>query len=461
MAWVSTFLLLCLCTSALPVGAYAADWLTLVGTEPPGRDFRWWCIIQPQYIHDYGKSLRGLAGRAAGNNGKLVIKNTVAPWFDEREEFSVRRLRLGARGRFRGRLSTSFTSKMSYFCMVEAGQNLMTYRPFGGRDRPVALSEVFLTFTHIPHIKIQTGLFKNPGPEEIMQPAGFFGDYIQRPSFIGKDYLEIFARGALISSSASGMPEEAGRPQTVGYGFSGARDWGIQVFDTLHAGDRWAVSWAFKLGRGESISTVDTWNHTPEIYLYTAAEYRLPGGRGALKNGIKLYSWFQWGRRTFATDPERRSFSRFRYGSGFKALWEIMGLRQRLAMDFMMADGMIFRGLSGKVKGGFLVYATDTENRDRGITVDYGLYIGKWQLNYRWHLHQVLYDSDGEMWCSADRRNIYEYTMGIRYNFTDRIRLMCDFMISDVKAPDSDNRNVDIIVDSVGNRMAVQLTWIF
>jgi hypothetical protein len=57
---LSLFLLFCSCMHVLCVSARAADWLTLVGTEPPGRDFKWWGIIQPQYIHDYGKSLNGL-----------------------------------------------------------------------------------------------------------------------------------------------------------------------------------------------------------------------------------------------------------------------------------------------------------------------------------------------------------------------------------------------------------------
>ena len=458
---ISLFLFLCSCTHVLCVSVRAADWLTLVGTEPPGRDFKWWGIIQPQYVHDYGKSLSGLTGKAARNNGKLVVKNTASPWFDEREAFSLRRLRLGMRGRFTGRLKNSFTSAMSYFCMIEAGQNPMTFRPFGERDRPLSLSELFLTFTHIPHIKIQAGLFKNTGPEEIMQPAGFFGDYIQRPSFIGKDYLEFFAKGALIGYTASGKPRVAGKPGTTGYGFSAARDWGIQAFNTIRAGEKWHISWAVKLGRGESISTASTWNHTPEVYIYTSAEYRLPGGRGPLKNGIKLYSWFQWGRRTFASDPEKRAFDRLRYGVGFKALAGILGIRHRLAMDFMLADGMIFMGPAGQVKGGPMVYAPGTGNRNRGLTVDYGIYVRKWQFNCRWHLHQVLLHTDGDAWNSSDRRNINEYTLGIRYNFTDRIRIICDYMMRDIKASDNNSRNVDITVNSVGNRIALEFTWIF
>ncbi len=453
--------LICLCMSLMPPLSWGADWLTLVGTEPPGRNFKWWGIIQPMYIHDYGKSLHGLTGKAARNNGKLVVKNTGSPWFDEREEFSIRRLRFGIRGRFTGRLKNSFTSRMSYFCMVEAGQNPMTYRLFGKRDRPVALSEAFLTFTHIPHMKIQTGLFKNTGPEEIMQPAGFFGDYIQRPSFIGKDYLEFFSKGALISSPASGKSETAGTPRTTAYGFSAARDWGIQFFNTVKTGEKLSFTWAIKLGRGESISTASTWNHTPEVYVYTAGEYRLPGGSGPLKNGIKLYSWFQWGRRTFASDPDNRGFDRFRYGVGFKALARILSIRHRLAMDFMMADGMIFIGPAGRVKGGNLVYAPDTGNRDRGFTLDYGIYIRKWQLNFRWHVHNILYHTSADRWSSADRRDINEYTLGIRYNFTDRIRIICDYIMRDVKAPNSNNHNVDTVVDSVGNRIALEFTWIF
>jgi hypothetical protein len=461
----AALLLLLLFISILlpPSAVQAADWLTLVGTEPRERDFMWWGIVQPLYIHDYGESLRGLSGQAAKNNGKLVLKNTGGPWFDEREEFSIQRFRLGARGRFTGRFRTSFTKKMSYFFMVEAGQNAMTYRPLGDRQRPVALSDMFLTFYHVPHVKIQAGLFKNPGPEDVLQPAGFFCDYIQRTSSVGRDYLEIFARGAFIGSPRPGMgkPEEAGLPQTSGYGFSAARDWGIQTFNSIRSGKKWLVSWALKLGRGESISSVDTWNNTPEIYLYTAAEYRLPGGRGVIKNGIKLFSWFQWGRRSFATDPQNRGFDRFRYGFGFKALGEIIGVRQRLAMDFMMADGMIFMSPAGNVRGGFLRYATGTGNRNRGITCDYGIYIRRWQLNYRWHLHQILYHSDGDMWTSTDRRNVTEHTIGIRYNFTDRIRVICDFMMRDVTAPDNDNRNTDIIINSVRNRIALQFTWIF
>lgn len=418
---------------------------------------------QPQYIHDYGKSLSGLAGPAARNNGRLVIKNTAGPWFDEREEFSIRRLRAGIRGRFTGMLENPVTEKMNYFFMVEAGQNRMTWRTLGDRDRPVALSDLFLTFNHIPWVHIQAGLFKNPGPEETMQPAGFCGDYILFTDFTGREYLETFAKGAVSASNSRGSHRAVtiGVPQTTGYGFSAARDWGLQAFSNFAAGRRWNMAWAFKLGRGESISSTDTWNNTPEIYLYSSVEYRLPGGRGPARHGIKLYSWFQWGKRTFSTDPERRDFDRVRYGLGFKALGMLLGLKQRLAMDLMLADGMILMSTTGNVKGGYLRYATDTGNRTMGITVDYGIYIKSWQLNYRWHRHDMLYETDKKFWTSEDQRIITENTVGLRYNFTDKIRIMCDFIMRNIDAPHNNSRAVATVAGSVGNRLALQFTWIF
>ncbi len=421
-----------------------------------------WGIVQTQYTHDYGDALEGLTGKAAKNNGKLVVKNTVGPWLDEREGFSIRRLRAGVRGRFTGTFKNSFTEKMNYFFMVETGQNRMTYETFGDRVRPVGLSDIFLTFNHIPGLRIQTGLFKNPGPEVTMQPAGFTGDYIQFTDFTGKEYLELFSKGNATPSRSfeGGQPETIGTPQTTSYGFSAARDWGVQAFNTLNINSKWDLSWALKLGRGESISTFNTENHIPELYLYSSAEYKLPGGKGPNAHGIKFYSWFQGGKRTFSTDPEDREFDRYRYGLGSKAIGKFMGIKQRLALDFMLADGMVFLATTGKVKGGYLQYATDTGNRTRGFTADYGIYINKWQLNYRWHRHDILYSSDGKVWTSEDQRIITEHTVGIRYNFTNQIRIICDFMMRDVDAPNTDNHNVTTTVDSVGNRIAVQFTWI-
>lgn len=441
---------------------YAADWLTLIGTEPPDSNYKIWGIVQPQYVYDYGDSIEGLTGPSSQNNGKRVVKNSPAPWFDEREEFSIRRLRAGVRGRFSTLWKNSFTDRINYFLMVEAGQNLMTYSFLGERDRPFALSDLFITFNHIPGLKIQTGLFKNPGPEEVFQPAGFCGDYIDFTDFVGREFLERFSKGSVRMRPVSegGEKQIIGDPQTTAYGFSAARDWGVQFFDNIKTRGKWNFAYALKFGRGESISTVDTSNATPEVYLYSSAEYRLPGGKGPDANGLKFYTWFQWGKRTFVTDPDERAFDRYRYGTGLKALGNLLGIKQRFAFELLFADGMIFLSPTGNVKGGYLQYALDQGNRTRGITLDYGIYVSKLQLNFRWHWHDILYATDGIVWTEADHRRITETTFGLRYNFTQNFRVMCDFTLREAIAPESKNSNIINVVDTIGNRVALQLTWI-
>ena len=77
------------------------------------------------------------------------------------------------------------------------------------------------------------------------------------------------------------------------------------------------------MGRGEAISTTDDNKFHPELYLYGSAEYSLPGGRGPRKNGVKLYTWRQQGKRDFASDPTGTSYKRTRQGIGFKAVGKL------------------------------------------------------------------------------------------------------------------------------------------
>jgi hypothetical protein len=220
------------------------------------------------------------------------------------------------------------------------------------------------------------------------------------------------------------------------------------------------MTYALKLGRGESITSFDMENPMPELYLYLSLERGLSGPNGPDANGVKLYSWLQMGARSFETDGKERSFGRRRYGAGLWARGYLWGVRQRLNMELMLAEGMIFLAPTGNVKGGFLQYAAGIANKSRAVTLDYGIYIHKWQLNMRWHFHDLLYETDGKYWTCADHRQLNDFTVGVRYNFTPKVRLTCDYMVRDARAPDSHNYNIEKTLDGVGNRIAVQFTWI-
>ena len=153
----------------------------------------------------------------------------------------------------------------------------MTYDPFGDRARAIALDHLSVTFNHLPGARIRAGLFKTPGPEEALQAVHTLG-YIDLMDFVGREVLERFVTGAAKSAGSPASPE-LGTPVNTAYGINAVRDWGVQVFDSF-VQERWDLSYAVMLGRGEAISEIGGFNNPPELYLYSSAEYKLPGGWG-------------------------------------------------------------------------------------------------------------------------------------------------------------------------------------
>ena len=59
----------------------------------------------------------------------------------------------------------------------------------------------------------------------------------------------------------------------------------MKPFDYFNS-NQWDLSYAVMLGRGEAIQEKNTTNDNIELYLYSSADYDLPGGFGAGKNAI-------------------------------------------------------------------------------------------------------------------------------------------------------------------------------
>ncbi len=444
------------------VPAAAVNWLTLIGTEPEDATYNLWGLAQPMYSYDTGEKLKGLKGMGAAENGGYVVKNTVGPWFEEQKKFQILRLRGGVRGRFWGSLKNSFTEKFNYALTVAAGENFTTYEPFDDdRQRDISLADCSLTYSLGRDVRLQGGLFKNPGPEEIFRPMAV-SNYIQVSDFIGRVYMEFFSTGSTRRRDYGGLNRDIGTPVTRAYGYSLARDWGLQLFGS-HRRSAWDFSWAVKLGRGEGIYESSDTDDNLELYLYSSLEYYLPGGQGFNRNGIKFFGWCQDGKRSFASDPMDREYDRLRYGVGVAAMGNFFGChwKQRFGVELLFAEGTIFTAPSVNVKGGFLQYAGDRDNESRAITIDYGLYLRKWQFDLRYHFNDMLYKTDNRVWIRGDARTMEETTLGITYHFTPKVRMTANYVFRDAEAPEVDSRNSGIIVSSVKNRAGLQLSWIF
>ncbi len=481
------------CTTGLLLSgsASAVNWLMLQGVEgKKAPDHRLFAFIQPAYDASVGgDKLQGLVNPATGvafpqgvANGQHAVPNTITPEFNETSEIYMRRARVGMRGRFSGPWKNSFTSKINYFVMVALDDGLFNQNQFSTDRRPLTIDHASLTFNHIPGARIRVGLFKNPVADEVFQGVATI-EFIQFTSFNATQVLENFYAGnARAPGSTTGA---SGTAQYSAYGFSAVRDWGVQVFDSFKVANKsWDLSYAIKVGRGEAISRGNDSNGDNELYLYASAEQNLKGGRGPRKNGIKYYAWHQSGDREFYTDATNESFDRTRYGIGVKALGKFFGskYKHRFGAELAYAKGMIFMGpAAGVARGnatagpGSVSFASDEDNKSRAFQIEYAFYLNKnWQFDIRWAREQRLYETSANINKGAERE-IDETTLGVTYHFTKKSRMTFNYAFRDVEAPtDYDTatgigaaaatrftNNANIVTDSIGDRVGLQLTYIF
>jgi hypothetical protein len=442
--------------------ASAANWLMLQGTEnPKAPDHRIVGFIQPAYTKNLADPMTGLVGPLKGNNGKVVAQNLVPPKLDDRSAFHVKRARFG----MRGKLGDEF----NYFVFGEVAPNNMTYDPFGDRARAVALDHFSITANQIPGARVRAGLFKNPGSEESFQGIATF-DYIDFTDFTAREILERFVTGVTAPAAPgfAGAQANVGTPVSKAYGFSAARDWGVQLFDSFKK-DQWDLSYAVKVGRGEAISTTDDNEFHPELYLYASAEYDLPGGRGPRKNGVKLYAWRQQGKRDFSSDLTGKDYKRVRQGVGFKAVGKLFGsqYKHRLSGELMQASGVIFLAPGGNVVGGPLQMALGEGNKALGWYLDYGFHLDKhWQFDIRYDEDKLLYKTASDV-DPGNERKITGLTLGVNYHFTPKLRLTANYTHRKAEAPVAYagsaalTKDVRTTVANLDDRVALQLTWIY
>ena len=471
--------------------AHAANWLMLQGTEPQDVSHRFFGTVQATYTNYSGcNALRGLAGTngtATGNpntgqgfnNGRYNNNCTNGPEFHTPERFALDTLMLGVRGNI-------IPGKFNYFLAANLGENNTTYLPAKtSRERLAALTDASMTFSYIPGAHIRAGLFKKPGPEELMQGVEAT-DYVFQTDFIARVQQERFIHGNAQTGLSVAGQGYAGNISAYGYDFDAGRDWGVQLFDAFKQG-KWTYSYAMMLANGNGIRHGDN-NADKDANLYFSAEHDLPGGKGPLKHGVKLYGYHQQGVRNFtidATGTQSRDFDLIRYGAGAKALGELFGPdagKHRLGFELMYADGMIHYMPTGNVANGAfggnaMQIAAERGNKARGLTLDYGYYLNPaWQFDVRYSRNDLLYQSVGA-WKPSDQREFEYVTLGLNYTVASKTRLTVNYEFRDVRAPNPvqpidgtaaainnaavQTRNAGISVDTIGDRFGVRLTHSF
>ena len=405
----------------------AANWLMLQGTEPVGQSARAkvWGFIQAQYQKDTSDA------STVPNGGGYIPPKLIGPNLDTQSAFNVNRARIGVRG-----TGLPLDSKVNYFLLVELGNNGITAP--GGYN--AALTDASITLNHIPGARIRAGQFKYPGAEEGLQAIHVF-DYINFTSVTNQMLLERFALAGDTNSPPTPTPDAnmAQYSRSVG----AFRDVGVQVFDTFKVSD-WEHSYAIMYGNGNGINSGDN-DDNKDVYLYLSSELVF-AGKGGRREGLKMFAWYQDGKRTDAFDKTQEQ-DRTRTGLGAKYLNKPF----RVTAEYMQGEGMIFQGQHRPA------HIFNNEEADGGY-IEGGWYIAN--TNFEIDLRYDTYTRGENHPTSAanDESTADTWTLGGQYHFNKKTRINLEYAD---RSFESQTAAVEAQQKDVAGRYAVQLTHIF
>jgi len=419
-------------TMLAATSAQATNWLQLQGNEAPNAPaFRYFGFVQPTYTYIDARPVTTLQGAAAVFNGKYSTLNLNWPNLERPHQFQVLRAGLGARGRL--------TDEINYFLALDAGQNGTTYYS------DVMLTDASLTFSFIPGARVRAGLFKLPTSEEALQAVNVSSPYVYNSNAVL--YMLV---GLPVQSSGAVNPAGASFANLTS-GFSGYRDWGVQVYDTFNRG-QWEYSYAAMLSNGDSIDRMNDSDGRKDLTLRFQASYLL-GGKGPNREDISAYIWRQDGSRLFGA----QHYALVREGVGLKYLQG----EYRASAEYLRAAGMMVAGQTPPFVGQPFVVGV---NEKAG-----GWYLeGGWRFLPQWEA-DLRYDYlDFMTQTLANEREFATTTLGLQYFVNPATRVIFNYEWRDMKVPNpaaiaagAPLNNAQTIAANLGDRASMQLTWSF
>lgn len=431
-------LLLTACSAMLAgisLPTQAANWLMLQGAEPKDAAPRakLWGFVQAQYQKDYSDP------NAAGG---YIPPKLMAPDLNSQDAFNVNRARIGIRGQ-----GLPLDGNVNYFVLAELGNNGIT----ASQGSATHVTDASITLNHIKGARIRMGLFKTPGFEEGLQAIHVF-DYINFTSVGNQLMLERRPAATDVFKPPAATPNADMNAYSTSVG--AFRDVGIQVFDAFRQSD-WEHSYAVMLGNGNGLNFSDN-DGNKDLYLYWSSEL-VYGGKGGRREGLKMFAWYQDGKRTNVYDKTQEQ-DRTRSGAGVKYLKKPF----RISAEYLTGEGMIFQGqhrpgpnLNGSVANFNGIY---NDEEASGYYVDFGWYIPgtKWELDLRYDTYTR---GENHQFSAADDESRYDTTtLGAQYHINRKTRVNMEYSSRNFE---SDTTAVNNQLTGVDDRLAIQLTHIF
>lgn len=416
----------------LSLNVYAANWLTLQGTEAKAGHHPWGFFQI----------------RAQNNEGEILIKNGVnktpfsyvKPDLEKQKSIQLSRARVGLRG------SLTQDNNVNYFLLSEFGKNGIT-QPLGHHQNNF-LTDASLTFKYLP-IYVRVGKFKYAGSEEGFM-ARFASPFINFTTLSDQLTLERFLDAKPSAAAANNV--YVAEPLS---GVGAYRDSGIQLFQTYPVGEGSSLSLSYMLGNGSGIENKNVNNDNYTHYGYAAFEESLGGGKGYKKEAYKLYGWYQKGKRLLYDNAVAKLYDRTRYGVG--GTYFHKGLR--LESEYVKGSGMIFTGAKD-VNAQHDQETWNYETRASEENKAYGYYLASTYSLAKEFEVLARYDEYDRMTNSnAQYRKFQTSTLGFSYIFKKYDRIDVNYAINSVKAPGNEAAND--LLKSVGNLLSLQYTMVF
>jgi hypothetical protein len=421
-----------LLTTCIPLHAQASNWQQVQGNEMPDAPLcRAFGFIQPTYTNIDAQPVNGLQGAAAVYNGEYSALNLNWPNLQLPHQFQILHASVGARG--------NLTDEVNYLVALDAGRNGITYY------RDVVLTDASLTYNFIPGARVRAGLFKLPTSEEALQTINTSFPYIYNSNAV------LYLLVGLPVQSTGVVNANGTSSANLSSGFSGFRDWGIQVYDWFNRG-KWEYSYAAMLSNGGAIDKLGDSDGRKDLTLRFQTSY-LFGGQGPNREDVSTFVWRQEGSRLFGT----QEYGLVREGFGIKYLHG----NYRVTGEYLRADGMIVGGQAPPFVG--QPFAVGVNEKAHGGYVEGGWrFQPQWEADFRYDILDFMTQN------AANERDFATNTLGIQYFINPAAHAIFNYEWRSMKVPNSDaisagasRSNAQTIANNLGNRVSVQLTWSF
>lgn len=422
-----------LCISLACAGsAKAENWFIRDGTERANADKMYLLgLVQPTFQSDSSDPVQGLQGPLSVYNGDNTTLTNIGPSYDSTQSFYLFRVRFGVRG--------TAIENVNYEFIGEYGANALTTLP--SENPSVELAEGSITFNHIPGMRLRAGIFKTPGPEESLRYAIEYINFTNATQFLvnTQPYKKVsdISPDTFVATPRSGV--------------RAFRDSGVEAFDAFQSGNH-EFAYAVMIGNGNTLNKVDD-NNKLSSYGRIQYSYLIPGQAHEfqrLRQDLTVFAWHHNDKLTF----DDVDYDLKKTGVGLTLVKDIW----QFNTEYMKAEGMLFLSPLFKDQPGGTLYAS-RDNEATGWYVDLGAFVTRnWLLGIR---YDTLLQEPVE---DAYTRELNTTTFAAQYYFTKQVRIAFNYEVRDYDfgkqqlLSAQDASNITLIENSVGNRVAAQLT---